>query len=77
MLSRLSTNTNKYCINCANYIEPIIHRNVVNYDESNKFGKCKKMALTNTKTFESAFVARNDNNKCGYNGKYYEYEIKY
>jgi hypothetical protein len=72
--------TKNHCITCVNYIK---YKCTDPYDEiyytQTKIGKCSVFGTENLVTgeivHENALICRNDENKCGYNGRYYNKNI--
>jgi hypothetical protein len=62
------------CRNCI-YYKPFIYNSdfVGLHSECYRFGV--KDIVTNKITYDLTNSCRNDKNKCGYNGKYYKYEV--
>jgi len=62
------------CRNCI-YYKPFIYNSDFDgsYSECYRFGK--KNIVTNKITYDFTSSCRNDENKCGYNGKYYTEEL--
>ena len=63
----------KSCSNCKNYVEILYKESIA---IGNYYGKCSKFIEINHATgeidYSSALVVRNDETKCGKNGKYFE-----
>jgi len=60
------------CKNCVYYDPPILNTFTSPYSKCNKFGE--KNIITDEITYSYVDICRNDENRCGKEGKYFEKE---
>ncbi len=69
----------KSCVNCINFIEEKHNYPYEELPNDKLYGKCKKFGTQNLVTgeidHETTIYMRNDNNKCGSIGKYFEKKL--